>query len=293
MDFTLVDKDLNIKSKALVLEKVLTLAGIEHYVNGTLDVDVALSNYKETNGHFSVNSNNLKTQPTVMEKTIGSPLQLDIALASKGIIENNHLKANISIKTFIGELDLRNTQVNLKTKALSADYIINIADLQKAKVLTGANLYGSVVLKGKIQKSKVLTVSGNTTSVGGKFLYKLVKDTLTINIDKVPLENILGLMGQDKAFIGLVSGTLQQNMKQKMGNVNLDINGFKIKPASWTQTATILLGKDPSRIIFDSTKLKATIQGKKIHYTLNALGSRSSITISEGILDIRKNVHTA
>ena len=55
----------------------------------------------------------------------------------------------------------------------------------------------------------------------------------------------------------------------------------------------MLIGKDPTRVIFDSTKFHANIKGKVTEYSLHAVGTRSSIDILEGRIDRIKNTNTA
>jgi len=55
----------------------------------------------------------------------------------------------------------------------------------------------------------------------------------------------------------------------------------------------MVIGKDPTRVIFDSTKFHADIKGKITDYTLHAQGTRSSIEITEGRIDKINNTNTA
>jgi len=109
----------------------------------------------------------------------------------------------------------------------------------------------------------------------------------------VPLENILGLLGHKKDFLGKAFGKGKYDLKQKSGVIDLDIKSFQIKPSPTTNTIKMLIGKDPTRVMFSSTKFHADIKGKITHYTLHAKGSRSNIQITEGRVDKVHNTHTA
>ena len=107
------------------------------------------------------------------------------------------------------------------------------------------------------------------------------------------MENILGLLGHRKDFLGKAFGKGKYDLKTKSGVVDLDIQAFQIKPSSTTQTIKMLIGKDPARVMFTSTKFHADIKGKITEYTLHAVGSHSSIDITEGRVDKSNNTNTA
>ena len=123
-----------------------------------------------------------------------------------------------------------------------------------------------MVLKGAFFKEKMLKLTGKTTSLGGKIVYRLHGKELRSTIIAVPLLNILGFLGQKKNFLGKAFGEGTYNIKQKSGVVDLDIRSFQIKPSTLTHTIKMFLGKDPARIIFSSTKFHADIKKKITKY---------------------------
>lgn len=155
-------------------------------------------------------------------------------------------------------------------------------------------LYGPLVLRGEWTKDKKLTtVTGETTTLGGKIDYTLIGDDLSSTINNVPLENILGILGHKQDFLGKAFGKGKYNLKQKSGVVDLDIKSFQIKPSSTTNTIKMVIGKDPARVMFSSTKFHADIKGKITDYTLHAKGSHSSIDITDGRVNKINNTNTA
>jgi len=56
---------------------------------------------------------------------------------------------------------------------------------------------------------------------------------------------------------------------------------------------SMAIGKDPARVIFSSTKFHADIHKNITAYTLHAIGTRSSIDITEGRLNKANNTNTA
>lgn len=286
-------KQVQIDASQLLLEKVLALMGVTVYVNGTVDAKVTFANLKRKEGTFSLKSTNLVTQPSLMKKWIGKALKTKVKLESFGTFKKEKIIMTSKLKTTFGNISLKNMVYDKKRKILKSDYVIDVVELKKLQPYIDKKVYGPMVLKGVFSKEKILNLTGETTSLGGKIAYRLHGKELRSTITAVPLQNILGLLGHKKIFLGQAFGKGSYHLKQKTGVVDLDIRSFQIKPSTLTQTLKIFLGKDPARIIFSSTKFHADIKKKSTSYSLVATGSRSSITIRNGIINKVTNTHRA
>ena len=293
LDFSYDGKSATIDARDLFVEKLLSLSALPRYVKGKLSSTVKVTNINTLDGTFSFKSDNLVTQPNVMERLTGKKLNMQIALKSKGKLKAGIAYFNTDLKTSMGALTLDKIVLNTKNSTFKSSYVLDIPSLEKTYVLTEKKLYGPMVLTGSVIQDKGLKVSGTTNSIGGKVDYTLVKDVVKSKIIKVPVENILGLLGHKKLVQGDAYGSATYNLKSKIGVVDMNIKFFQIKSSSTTHTVKMFIGKDPARIIYTSTKLHATINGDVTRYTLTANGSHSSIEISEGKIDKANDKHTA
>lgn len=293
LDFVYDGKTATVDARNLFVEKLLSLSALPRYVKGKLSTSVHISNLKNLDGTFSFKSDKLLTQPHVMERLIKKKLALQIALESKGKLTSGVAYLNTKMKTSMGNIDFNNMVIHTKNNTFKSQYVLDVPDLAKTYVLTKKKLYGPMVLKGNISEGKILKVTGDTASLGGKVDYTLIEDTLKANIVKVPLENILGLLGHDKLVQGNAYGTVNYHLKKKMGVIDLDIKDFQIKSSGTTKTIKMFIGKDPARIIYTSAKVHANINGDVTSYTLMAKGSHSSIEVTQGKIDKEKDRHTA
>ena len=293
LDFVYDGKTATVDARNLFLEKLLSLSALPRYVKGKLSTNVNVTNIDTLDGTFTLTGNDLVTQPEEMEKLIGKKLDMKIALESKGTLKAAVAYANTKLNTSIGKFNFDDTVYNTKEGTFKSKYVIDIPDLKKTYTLIEQKLYGPMVLTGEISQDKILKVTGSTASLGGKVNYTLVGDNLKGTIDKVPVENILGLLGQDKLVQGNAYGTVTHNIKTKVGVVDIDIKSFQIKPSSTTNTVKMFIGKDPARIIYNSTKLHAKLNGDVTRYTLTAKGSHSSIEVTKGKIDKVNDKHTA
>jgi len=193
----------------------------------------------------------------------------------------------------MGNLNLDNVVLNTKDSTFKGTYVLDIPSLEKTYTLIEKKLYGPMLLVGNVSRANTTRVTGTTSSIGGKVDYSLMGDTFKSKMLKVPLENILGLLGRDKLVQGNAYGTVSYHLKDKVGVVDMDIKSFQIKSSNTTKTVKMFIGKDPARIIYTSTKLHANINGDVTTYTLIATGSHSNIEVTNGKIDKKNNRHTA
>lgn len=293
VEFSYDSKTAKVDASELSIEKILVLAGLPMYVKGTIDSQIFLTNLKPEEGTFSLKSTNLVTQPDEMKKLTGEALNINVALESSGTFKEGKGYINTKLKTSLGNIILDNMVYDSQNKTVKSAYTIDIPSLKEVQALIDKKLYGPLVLQGELTKDKVVNVNGLTTSLGGKISYTLRGDNLLSTISSVPLENILGTLGHKKNFLGQASGKGKYHLKEKSGVVDLDIASFQIKPSSLTSMISMAIGKDPARVIFNSTKFHADIKDKITYYSLHATGSHSSIDITEGRINKTNNTNTA
>ncbi len=293
VEFTYDSNTAKVDASELSVEKILALSGLPVYVKGTVDSHVDFKNLDPAEGTFSLKSTKLVTQPDVMKELTGEPFNMSAVVESSGTFKEGKGTINTKVTSSVGDIILDNMVYDAQNKTLKSVYTIDIPSLKEVQPLIGQKLYGPLLLKGELSKDKILKVTGETTSLGGKIKYTLTGDDLVTMINSVPLENILGTLGQAKNFLGSASGKAKYNLKRKSGVVDLDIASFQIKPSSLTNTIKMAIGKDPARVIFSSTKFHADIKGDITTYNLHAKGTRSSIDITEGRLNQQSKSNTA
>jgi hypothetical protein len=267
------------------IEKVLVLAGLPPYLKGNIDTDIKIKNLLVMNGRFSLKGEHLVTQPEAMRKLLGKPAKMPLSIDAKGVLKYHKAYADASVRLPLGTFKLQKIVSDLQKGTLQAHYHAKIPDLTKLLQVSDVRLFGSLVLDGEIRKYQTVQITGETASLGGKVTYRLDGDWLRTEIKEVPLPNILKLTGNPESFLGSVTGEARYNVKKATGTASLQIGSFQIKPSTLTEMLKPVLGKDPARIIFRTTRFDAKIDRGHISYTLKAKGSYSAIEITEGRLD--------
>ncbi|HEY9129836.1 MAG TPA: hypothetical protein VIN02_08370, partial [Sulfurovum sp.] len=293
VSFRYDSQQLKVDASKLFVEKILALTANPIYAKGTMDAKVDFTRLDPNEGHFEIKADNLITDPNEMKKLTGEEMQTTIALQSSGTFKEGVGNIDTEMKSALANISLRDMVYDTNTKRIRSSYVLDVPELQSVQKIIDRKLYGPLVLKGEFSQDKLLNLTGSTQTLGGNIAYTLVGDHLTSTIENVPLENILGLLGHRKDFLGKAFGKGKYDLKTKSGVVDLDIQAFQIKPSSTTQTIKMIIGKDPARVMFTSTKFHADIKGKITEYNLHAVGSHSSIDITEGRVDKSNNTNTA
>ncbi|PHS33284.1 MAG: hypothetical protein COA92_05170 [Sulfurovum sp.] len=293
LDFLYDSKTASLEAIGLYVARIMALSGLPVALKGRLDTKVKMTNLQTLAGTFSLKSSDMVTQPRAMKKLIGKALKTTVKIDSKGNIKKGKAYADTTIQTGLATVILKNTVLDIKKNLLNTDYRINVPDLKKLYVLTDQKFYGKLLVMGKVSKGESLKVTGVTQSLGGKITYTLQDDKLTSRINNVPIENILKMLGHKAFVLGKSFGNVNFSLKRNTGVVNLSIDSFKIRPSKLTRTVKLLLKKDPSRIIFKTTKFYANIKGDNITYTLTAKGKRALVKITSGKFNKAKNTNSA
>jgi len=290
IDFVYDDNQAKIEAPEVFIQKIFSLASLSRYFTGKIKTKIALNDVRKQEGNFSFSSDNLRTQARMIEKLLGKKIAIKMRLKSEGEIKEGNITASTSLESDIANLYLNQMHIDSQEKRLNSPYILDIPELKNAYALIGKKLYGPMKFRGKMSYGEILKIEGKTDSLGGEIFYQWLDKNITSQIKKVSLENILLLLGHEPIVGGEVLGAVRYHLKTKEGEVQIVIHNFHLNRSSQTAKLKLLIGKDPTRILYTDTTFSANINGDITEYTLHALGTHSSITI-QGILDKSKDSH--
>lgn len=293
LSFHYDSKQAKLDAQALSLEKIWALSALPSYLNGNVNAKVDVLDMKKLNGHFTIRADQLVANPKEMKKLLGKALKLRIKLKSKGSLKEAKVYAHTTIQSNMADMVLNNTLFDIKTQVLKSAYSIDIPDMMKLYPLTDKELYGKMHLEGNLMQDDTLSIWGNTASLGGKINYTFKGDVFKGTLKAVPISGIMRMLGMTQVISGTANGKIMQNIKTQKGFADITIAGFQVKPSKTTNTIKMLIGKDPARIIFKSTKLHANMQGDITTYTLHAKGTSASLDITKGRLSKKTNTNSA
>ena len=293
MTYTYDGRRAKLDAVSLHVDKLLALVNLPHYLRGSADLSLNVTDLKRGNGTFALHGKGLQSDPNAMQKLIGKPLKMQLSADVTGRLKAHKAYGKATLDTSLGSVELPNFVATPKAGTFATPFRLEIPDLTKLYTVTGTKLYGSLLTSGRITKGKVLTVDGTTASLGGKTVYALRGERATLTVEAVPLPNLMHLTGYPQNFLGNVSGKAQYNLASRKGSADFSIDAFQIKPNRLTALLASATGKDPSRIIFKSTTFHADINKEIVTYTLHAKGSYSSIDITDAHINQQSRSHSA
>ncbi|MCF6206340.1 MAG: hypothetical protein L3J47_05550 [Sulfurovum sp.] len=285
--FSYDGKRASLKASGLYVERVLRLLGLPVYLRGETAVSVNMHELSPMEGSFRILGKQMWTDPVQMKKLIGKAAKIPLSLSGKGEIHRKRVTAEASLKSSLGDMTLTKIKSDLQSGKFSSVYTLKIPDMQKLQQVIDVKLYGALALSGTLAYDKYLKITGVTRSLKGEIRYTLTGTRFRATLKELPLPNLLGLMGYPQSFLGTVSGTLSYDLAGDSGSADAQIAAFRIKPGKFTDMLKAVLKKDPSRIIYKTTTLKASIKPHTIAYTLEAKGTRSTLSVTQGRIDRR------
>ena len=284
---------LKMQAKKLMIERLLSSAGLPMYVSGKVDATVNLSSLNPLQGTVALYAPHLTTHPSAMQRLIGKPLGTSLSLAvsaqaKKGIVFGKG-KINGPLATLLAS----KFTYNVKHKVLTTPFDLSVPDLAKLSPLIGTKLNGSFATTGTLKTGKQIDLSGTSTSLGGQTTYRYRGTRLDAKMQGVTLSKLLPLIDQPDAFLGTANGTLLYDTLSRKGQAHVAVDRFQFKPGKLTRAVTLVLHKDLAQIIYDRTTADARFNGDWIAYRLKANGRRSDFVIKDGKLNTQARTNKA
>ncbi len=160
-------------------------------------------------------------------------------------------------------------------EGIKSDFLVDIQDLQKYKIITKVDMKGALKVRGKYDKNLLIT----TPSLGGKLEVELEKDALFMTLHALELQKIDNMFNKDALFEkGIVSGSISYHIPAKSASSYISIsdavlNGVdldaKLSKLEGTLGLNIVqLGRETLKT-FEYSKQQTTIQKVQINLSLN------------------------
>ncbi|HIP28037.1 MAG TPA: hypothetical protein EYG82_02560 [Sulfurovum sp.] len=295
-------KEIHVYIKDFLVSDILTLAKQPALAKGKVDANLTVPTLVKENlqANLNVYVEDVTFNDALMKKHYN--LVLPESLSVQGDVDANlsgekvsammAMKSKLS-KTGLVNLNLDQLSINTKTKHLKTDYVVEILDLKSLSDLLKTKLDGVLLLKGKIEKTKSLKVTGITNSLGGEVKYALLDKAFDATLTAMPMQNMLKMFSFPPFVDANTSGQVSYDLLNKKGHTKLSLADFKLAPNDVTKVLGAVMPMNPTDIVFGSTALDANLDGDEVVYSLMAESNKASISIGEGRIDHVKDIHEA
>ena len=299
-------KEITFYIKDFAVADILTLAKQPALAKGKVDANLTIpaipkENLKENlKANLKVNMDNITFNDALIEKHY--KVVLPQSLAVNGDVDANlsgeEVLAMVAMQSTISETSLVNVnldqfKVNTKTQHLSTDYIVDILDLKSLSDLLKTKLDGVLLLKGKVEKTDTLNVTGVTNSLGGTITYALADKAFDATLSAMPMQNMLKMFSFPPFVDANTTGKIGYDLLHKKGNINLGLGDFKLAPNDVTKLLETVMPMSPTDIVFGSSTLDAKVDGDEVSYNLMAKASEAHIIIGDGRINRETKEHEA
>jgi hypothetical protein len=278
---------LHIDAPKLFIEKFTSLLSVPSYLRGEVNSTIALESLNPMEGNFSLEGSRLRTQPRMMKRLLGEEIDTQIALHAKGEVKEKRVMLQTLLETPQLTLALKDLTWGLEERGGSLLYSIEIKKLREVASWFDKRLYGTLRTEGTLRQDAdgVLHLRGSSDTLEGVIAYESKGREVDFTLEGVSLEKLLALLGKHQHFKGRIDGRGSYHTGDKNATASFTIGDFRLKKSDMTRKIKFFISKDPSRIIYDSTQINITIEDKVTHYTLHAVGSVSTLSIRDGIID--------
>jgi hypothetical protein len=290
-------EEITIQLKEMALADILTLAKQPAIAKGKVDANITIPTLvkDKMNAHGKINLHGVTFNDTLMKEHY--KIEIPKALVLNSHVDTNvtetQVTGNVDMLTNLADVHLSKLHFNRKDKALSSAYIVDVIDLKNIASLLRTKVEGPLKLQGHIKKDDHLRITGKTTSLGGQIDYRLQDKRLTSNIKAVPIQNMLKMFHFPAFMNAQGFGEINYNLGTRTGEVNLDLEAFKLASNKVTKSLKMVIQKDPASITFGETSFDAKIDGFETTYKLVARSHKASITVDEATIHHGKDSHMA
>ena len=175
-------------------------------------------------------------------------------------------------------------------EGVKSDFLVDIQDLQKYKIITRVDMKGALRVRGKYDKNLLIT----TNSLGGMLQVEVEKDALFMTLRGLELQKIDNMLNKDTLFSkGIVSGSISYHIPTKSASSYITIsdavlNGIDIdaKLSNIEDTLglnIVQLGREVLKT-FEYSKQRTIIQKAQINLSLN----KKIVTLNDVALATKK-----
>jgi hypothetical protein len=112
-----------------------------------------------------------------------------------------------------------------ENKQVKSDFLIDIKELYKYRILTSPDLYGALLIKGYYTDALYV----KTNSFGGELKASLNKDNAKVKFDNLNVKKVFALIKKEDLFdSGDINGDIDYNIQTENGMTNISVLNTKL-----------------------------------------------------------------
>ena len=285
--------DANLRN--IEVAKLLYTIGERACLKGKINSSININNLKNLNGDFTLNTKYLQTVHKILKKEFDLDFGKNIALKlnAKGKIVKKVANIKATLDSSLFHLKSENIKYNSKTSLLTANYLLNIPELDKLKKLTGKNLKGEMKIDGEIKKNKKLYLKGKTTSFNGVINFRLQDKQLTSTMKDISVQRLMYTLNYPQLFRASLMAKVNYNIETHKGDIRSQLNKAQLLPNKLTDLVKQIRGIDLTKERYTQTHFNAKLNKELIDFDFNAKSRTVQLSIPSGKINKTANTINA
>jgi len=232
LDFA-IDKTAKVTLEKLSLEKLLSFLKQPDYAKGELSGSLVLDDVEEKSGSYILHVDKGVLNPETVEKMAGYriPEENTFSFESEGTIDKEMLTGNVGVESTLSNMTFSSFEYDLKQKSLSSEYDILIHDVNALISKTKNVKATSVSVKGSLQLTDTLSISGVTKGLGKEVSFAYDSKTAKVDISELSVEKVLALSGLPVYVKGTIDSHIDfTNLDPEEGTFSLQSSKLITQP---------------------------------------------------------------
>jgi len=259
--------------------------GQPKYLSGATTANAKLTSLKNLTGTFKVQTSGNANRAAIkkaFDLDLGKKFTLNLGL--KGKLKNQKVFATLITKTTMANLKATKITVDLKSGALSSNYLVDIPNMGKLKPITGKAFKGDMQINGSVKKGKTLIATGHGKEFGGSIDFKLSGDKFNADVTGATVTKILYMLDYPQVLEAITKAKINYNLASGTGTLHSTLDNAKILPNQLTDLLKKFKIIDLTKERFNNSKFDAKIGKKIIDFTLDARNKNNFFVINHGKL---------
>jgi len=255
--------DINIGLADINSTKLLELLGEDDLFAGTSNAHIHFDTFgkrgKQGKITYDVKDNNFS----------GMPLE---AQANITVIDDDH-NVTIHVTTPTSTLDIINGQYNRKTKIGSAEYILDVKELDDLEDLLEVEAEGPFLSSGNIIYDQKVKVQGSSESFGGRLDISYEKKKFHFYLNDVPFHELMDRLNFSPLLDAKMQGEITYDRSEKEMNTMVKLKDVKLIQKDLVKLIDEKFDYDVNKEVFKNSSLEARYRDKIL---------TSKVTIANG-----------
>ncbi len=281
--------NLNAEVKNIDTKSLFLLANQKPLFGGNLNANFAFDSVEAQNlngkGEIAI-SNGVLNAKNLSELTGKKfPEAVKFEMSAKPTITNSVAYFNSNLKSSLADLSEFKGSFDLNKFVLDSAYVANVPDLSKLEFLTGRKLLGAVSANGKIGFDKKLSATLNTNALKSQTTATLDGEKADLNMSNFAIEELLGMLGYDKFYLGRGNGVANIDLDTRVGAFRANVLEGRLAANGFTNAIKTFLGRDITNEVYRDGLITGTINGDHVKFDAQMSSPKSNFKITGGTVN--------